>query len=269
MQHIFKFFLFVNLFIFTHSIELGLWRGTTHYYSKFNNHLDLSNPYIITYNYSNNFNRSYNNYNNIDKKQLIYKLLFNDNINAIILNINRYNDFFNNQINFYYNITRSIININYQKNNKNLLDINYITVSALRCGLLRTTKLKNKINNISILLYKLKSWKYCKYTFINTNDIFHKNINILKGNNIYDYEYFFNKKDYISNIFIDNLVICIPSIINNKPFSMLYGCFINDESYKQIVLNYNFNNKLISIEFNEYEPNILKNKTISFHNKVY
>lgn len=296
MLNIIKLFIiFFNIISSNSSFELGLWRGFTHIYTRNQyNKLNFSKPLITSYNqnYSfniNNLNFYLNykkNYNFNDNNKFKLKLKSSDNLGGIYINIDKNINLdlnFNNEINFFHNSIRSVINNNYFVNNQSNFQLNYITISGLHCGLIKTYKERNKQFNLSILISKLKKWNYCKSTIINTKNIYKKEI---KEYYSYDYEYFFKNNNYISSIFIDKLIISIPEIIDdNKPFSMLYGYFISENCYKQLNLNYNFNGELVSIEFNEYEPfnfskkidnflnlfklkiGILKNKTISFHNK--
>jgi hypothetical protein len=270
----------------TQGFDLGLWRGSTHYFLRTNNKLDLSKPMISTYNYSHNFNNSYNN-------RLLYgrflnlKLQSYDKLGGFLLKIDKSTDntyCFTNQINFFHNTARSIITINYTFNNNQKLQLNSISVSGLRCGLSRISKIRNKISNLTELKERLKTWRYCKSTKVNPR---YPTSNEVQEFNCYDYEYLLINEKRISHIFTDNLIISVPEIIdNNRPFSLLFGCLVTQCSYKQVNLNYNFNGDLSSVEFNEYEPynftskldnylnilktklNTLENRTISSHNMV-
>ena len=278
-----------GFFVSNASFELGLWRGSTHYFIRNqNNQFDFNKPLITTYNYSNNLKKNFNNndYFYYNKHNLKIKLASIDKNGGVIIYANNNNNktYINNQINFYNNLARSIININYSYNNEKKLKLNFISVSNLKCNSVKNSNLIIKNYNISNLIDILKTWNYCKTTTVETYNIFNKVIN--EGNS-FDYEYLLNKSGYISKIFINNLVVSVPDIIDdNKPFSFLFGYILSNDCYKQVNLNYNFNGYLISTEFNEYEPfnfskkidnflnlfklklKTLKNKTISFHNKV-
>lgn len=244
----------VSLFIYVNSFDTGLWRGTTHYYIKSNNQIDLKKPVITMRNYTQPyyFNRTLAN-----NKFLKLKLQSYDKLGGVIVNLNKNTEntyYFTNQINFFYNTFRSVITINYTYNKEQKLELTSIIVSGLRCGLQRrlTSKFRPSLNNLTVLNDKLKTWTYCKSTIINPKEPYIKNI---KEINCYDYEYMLLNKNRISKIFIDNLIISLPEIIDdNKPFSLLIGCLISNDCYKQVNLNYNFNGYLTSFEYNEYEP---------------
>lgn len=252
------FIIFSSYFISTnYSFELGLWRGSTYTYTRnYNNQFDFTKPIVTTYNYSRNFNISFNkNYYYSTNDIFRLKLQSYKKQGGIIINSNKDTNSrsFNNQINIFYNNTRSIINVNYYNDKCNRLKLNYISISKLRCDLNRINNIRYKIYNISNLISKIKSWSYCKTNNINSKNIY--DISVSKSD-LFDCEYLINKKDHISNIIINNLVISVPEIIDeNKPFSMLFGCLLSDNCYKQIILNYNFNSYLIFTEFkfNEYE----------------
>jgi hypothetical protein len=293
MLYIIKLFIILtNIISSNSSFELGLWRGFTQIYTRNQyDNLNLSKPFVTKYNQNYTFNANklnfylnYNKYYDLNDNKLKLKLKSNDNFGGFYINVDKNTNInFNNEINFFHKSMRSIININYFLNNQSKYQLNYITISALRCGLVRTYKIRRNPLNISCFISELKKWNYCKSTLINPKNIYDKKI---KEHYSYDYEYFFKNPNYISSVFVDKLVISIPKIIDdNKPFSMLYGCLTSEDCYKQINLNYNFNSELVSIEFNEYEPfnfskkidnflenfkfklSILKNKTISFRNK--
>ena len=294
MLYIIKLFIILSNIISSYSsFELGLWRGFTQIYTRNQyNNLDFSKPFISTYNqnYSYDINKLnfYLNYKKnyiFNENKLKLKLLSNDNFGGVYIDVDKNsNIIFNNQINFFYDSMRSIININYFLNNQSKFQLNYITITGLRCGLIKTYKIRRNPLNISLLISKLKKWNYCKSTFINTKNIYNKEIT---EHYSYDYEYFFKNPNYLSAIFIDKLVISIPETIDdNKPFSMVYGCLMTENCYKQLNLNYNFNGQLVSLELNEYEPfnftkkidnflesfkfklNFIKNKTIYNNNFV-
>jgi len=280
--------LFFTLLEIINGFDLGLWRGSTHYFLRTNNKLDLSKPMISTYNYSHNFNNSYN-YNNrlLYGRFLNLKLQSYDKLGGFLVKIDKSTDntyCFTNQINFFHNTARSIITINYTYNSNQKLQLNSIAVCGLRCGLSRISKIRNKISNLTDLKDRLKTWRYCKSTKINPR---YPTSNEVKEFNCYDYEYLLINEKRISHVFTDNLIISVPEIIDdNRPFSLLFGCLVTQCSYKQVNLNYNFNGDLSSVEFNEYEPynftskldnylnilktklNTLENKTISSHNMV-
>ena len=272
-------------------LGLGLWRGVTNYYIKGNtningiNKIDLTKPVYSTHNHTNYnmdnyviFNSFYNNYkyyyNNNENRFFRFKLKSYDKLGGIIAKIDKKTDniyYFTNQINFFYNTARSIITINYTYNNNLKMELNSIIVSGLRCGITKTFRNRTKLINITSLKNKLKTWTYCKSTTIDAKKPF-----ILNEKEIicYDYEFLLKNDNgnRISSVFIDNLVISVPEIIDdNKPFSILLGCLISNDCYKQVNLNYNFNGLLTSVEYNEYEPynftskinnylNLMKNK---------
>jgi len=136
MKYIFFFLIFITFFNYIKCFELGLWRGSSYIFLKHNNFLDLKNPYITTFNYTSHFNINKfinENYYTNDKQELKLKLNYNDNLGGIILKTDKYFNnsiFFNNQINFFKNDMRSIININYNLIN-NKLNINYINIYIL------------------------------------------------------------------------------------------------------------------------------------------
>lgn len=279
--------------ITTQAFDLGLWRGSTHYFVRNNNKIDLTKPIISTYNYTYNFNKSlfhnhfYYNNNFLNGRFFKLKLQSYDKLGGLLVKIDKSIDnsyYFTNQINFFHNTARSIITINYTYNNEQKLELNSIAVSGLRCGLSRVGKIRNKISNVSELKNRLKTWNYCKSTKINPRYPYNDEV---REFNCYDYEYLLVNEKRISHIFIDNLIISVPDIIDdNRPFSLLFGCLVTQCSYKQVHLNYNFNGHLSSVEFNEYEPynftskldnylnilktklNILENRTISSHKMV-
>lgn len=265
-----KTFLLLLHLIMCTSFELGLWRGSTHYYIKGNNNIiDLSTPLISHYNNSKIYDIYTNMYINsfINNRFLNLKLQSYDKLGGIIAKIDKKTDnsyYFSNQINFFHNAARSVITINYTYNDNLKLQLNSIAISRLRCGLTRISKNRLKLTNITSLKNKLKLWNYCKSTIINPKNPYSI---IQKEFNCYDYEYLLDNEKRISHIFADNLIISIPNIIDeNKPFSLLIGCLILNDCYKQVNLNYNFNGILTSVEFNEYEPFNFTNKINNYIN---
>jgi hypothetical protein len=248
MLNIAKLVILISTFLIsnTYSFELGvgLWHGSTYTYTRnYKNKFDFTKPIINTYNYSRNFNISFDkNYYYSTNENYRLKLQSYKKQGGVMVNTNKntYRKTFNNQIIFIHNNTRSIINVNYY-NNK----LNYISLSKLRSDL-------NK-NNINNPISKIKTLRFYKTTNIKSSNIYHT---FISKTDLFDYE-----KDHISNVFIDNMVISVPEIINdkdkdNKPVSMLFGCLLSDECYKQLTLNYNFNGYLVFTDFvfNEYEP---------------
>jgi hypothetical protein len=280
-----------NLFILllavsTQAFDLGLWKGSTHYFVRSNNKIDLLKPIISTYNYTYNFNKSlfhnhfYHNTNFLNGRFLKLKLQSYDKLGGFLVKIDKSTDnsyYFTNQINFFHNTARSIITINYTYNNEQRLELNSIAVSGLRCGLSRVGKIRNKVTNLTDLKNRLKTWRYCKSTKINPRYPYNDEVTEF---NCYDYEYLLINEKRISHVFTDNLIISVPEIIDeNRPFSLLFGCLVTQCSYKQVNLNYNFNGHLTSIEFNEYEPynftakldnylNILRTKLNTLENRT-
>lgn len=276
----------------TDAFDLGLWKGSTHYFVRDNNKINLAKPIISTYNYTYNFNKSlfhnhFYNTNVLNGRFFKLKLQSYDKLGGFLVKVDKNTDnsyYFTNQINFFHNTARSIITINYTYNSEQKLQLNSIAVSGLRCGLSRVGKIRNKISNLTELKNRLKTWRYCKSTKINSRYPYSDEVTEL---NCYDYEYMLINENRISSIFTDNLVISVPEIIDeNRPFSLLFGCLVTQCSYKQVNLNYNFNGRLTTIEFNEYEPynftakldnylnilktklNTLENRTISSHKMV-
>jgi len=242
--------LFLSI-ITTNAFDLGLWRGSTNFYMRNNDKIDLNKPIVSIYNNTYNFNKSFIN----NGRFLKLKLQSYDKLGGFFVKIDRNIDnsyYFTNEINFFHNTVRSIITIDYIYNSRRELQLNTISASALRCGLNRIGKLRNKLLNLTEFKDKLKTWQYCKCTKVNPMYPFN---NEVVEYNCYDYEYLLINKNRISHVFTDNLIISIPEIIDeNKPFTLLFGCLISAYSYKQVNLNYNFNGRLVSIEFNEYQP---------------
>jgi hypothetical protein len=271
MLNITKLFIIFSTYFISnnYSFELGLWRGYTYTYIRnYNNQFNFTKPIITTYNYSHNFNINFkNNYYYLTNDYFRFKLESYEKNGGVIINANKDTNriSFNNQINFIHNNARSIINVNYYCTNDKKLKLNYISVSRLRSELIKIPNIRIRINTIEELITILKLWSYCKTTNINTKNIY----DIVESESeSFDFEYLMTNKNHISNIFIDNLVISVPNIIDdNKPFSMLFGCLLSEQCYKQITLNYNFNGYLVFAEFNEYEPfNLNKkiNKLLNF-----
>jgi len=264
---IFKFLkiclLSLNFIYNSQSFELGFWRVPTYSYYKnpiTDDKTFLDEPKIIFY---------YNQYNHkslIDIKDdnlLTFKFQSYDKIGGIIANIHKevnFNTYLKNEINFYYNSIRSIINFCYRTSKNNYeLELSSIELSAFRCGLVKTYTYREKLNNITQLNDKIERWAFCKTTLINAKTPTDKQISFT---NSFEYIHLLinDKNKRIIKIFTDNIIISLPQFIEeNKPFSFLIGCLISANSYKQLTLNYNFNGILSSLEFNEYEPYLLKN----------
>jgi hypothetical protein len=240
----------ISLFEFNNSFENRLWRGTTLIYKKgLNNKLDFKDIY---YNYNiSKFSIKYNDLNHLNLRLKSYENNFKV-ITSIpkTLNLNFDNNIsYISEINFFHNVKRSLIIFNYTYDNFKKLELSEIKTSAFRCGINNYVSLL-RIMNISIFLNLMTKFNYCKTTRINP---FYPNTHEHSYSNSFDYEYFFKNEERINNIFTDNLIISLPSVINDyKPFSFIIGCFINPNYYKQININYNFNGILLSIEYNEY-----------------
>lgn len=268
---IFKFLkiiiLSLNIIHNSQSFELGYWRGPTYSYYKVSITDDksfLDEPKIIFY-----YNQ-YNNYKSFinikDNNLLSFKFQAYDKIGGVTANIHKevnFNTYLKNEINFYYNSARSIINFCYTTSKNNYeLELSSIEISAFRCGLVKTYTYREKLNNITQLIDKIERRSFCKTTFINAKTPTYKQISLT---NSFEYAHLLTNDNNKNNkriikILKDNIIISLPEFIEeNKPFSFLIGCLISANSYKQLNLNYNFNGCLSSLEFNEYEPYLLKN----------
>lgn len=266
---IFKFLkiclLTLNIFHNSKSFELGYWRGPTYSYYKVpsNDKTFLDEPRNIFY-----YNK-YNNYISLNAFKndnlLTFKFQSYDKIGGITANIHKevnFDTYLKNEINFYYNSARSIIKFCYRTSKNNYeLELSSIEISAFRCGLVKTYSYREKLNNVTQIIDKTERWAFCKTTLINAKTPTNKQISFT---NSFDYAHLLindnNKNKRIIKIFTDNIIISLPEFIEeSKPFSLLIGCLISANSYKQLNLNYNFNGVLSSLEFNEYEPYLLKN----------
>lgn len=282
MIFIIKLFLFIsNFFNIYNSFELVLWKGSTHFYLRNkNNYIDFNKPLITYYNYTNNISK--NTFHNIyyyNINNFVVKLKSLEDSGCVIIKASKdiNNTYFNSQVNFFHNTLHLIITVNYNYNYELKHQVNYISISSLDNNLNKYANFRKEKLDINSLLKKINNWTYCKSTLINTKTPFIEHIN---NYNSFDYKYLLTNKNNINKVFIENLVISVPNIIDdNKPFTILLGCLISNDCYKQIILNYNFNGCLVSVEFNEYKPynlielfklqlRTLKNKTISFHNKA-
>jgi len=234
------------------SFSRGIWRGTTLYYQKgLNNKLDFNN---IVYSYN------ITKFSVKDKKPdyLNLRLRTHDKFSGVVLNIPKiHNDSisnsFTNEINFFQDTTRSLIIFNYTYDDLKNLDLTSIKTSALRCGGIKKYRLRIPIINISNFLNLINKFNYCKTTKINPH---YPQSQEIKYSNTFDYNYFFTNENRINHVFTDNLIISLPSIIDDyKPFSFVIGCFISFNNYKQLNINYNYNGIIISLELNEYKMN--------------
>jgi len=253
----------LSLFNFSSSFDLGLWKGYSHYYLRTDNNFDFNKPVIFTYNnYSNNFNKSlfHNHLSytrlNTDNPILNLKFMSYDKLSGVIAKIDKTTNnfyYFSNQINFFYNSARSIISINYTYNNQQQLQLNTIIVTSLRCSISKVHKIRPKLTNLTSLKNKRFLMSLCKSTIIDAKYPFNQEENHIKNNNYY-YDYLFINNNRICKIFIDNLIVSIPEIIDtDRPFTLVFACLLTNDCYKQINLNYNFNGHLKTVEFNEYE----------------
>jgi hypothetical protein len=240
-----------SLFEINNSFENRLWRGTTLLYQKgLNNKLDFNDIY---YNYNiSKFSIKNKNTNHLNLRLKSYENNFK--VYTSIPKIHNWNVDNNvsyiSEINFFHNFKRSLIIFNYTYDNFKRLELNSIKTSALRCGIKNYISLL-RIMNISIFLNLMTTFKYCKTTKINP---YYPNTHEHSYSNSFDYEYFFKNEERINTIFTDNLIISLPSVINDyKPFTFIIGCFLSSNYYKQININYNFNGILLSIEYNEYK----------------
>lgn len=253
------------------SFELGYWRGTTYSYFKgYNeNKINFNKPQTTIYSRFDLLNLldtyKINKINNsvplLDDNYLHLQLQSYDKIGGVIVKVKKEVDFnndFTNEINFFYNSARSIITFSYKKIiDRYKLDLSSVHISAFRCGLVKSYSNREKLYNLTTIIDKVNKWSYCKTTFINTKTPNDKKISFT---NEYDYKHLLINEKRITQIFTDNIVISLPKTIDDyKPFSLLIGCLISSNCYKQLNLNYNFNGVLISIEFNEYEPYQLRN----------
>jgi hypothetical protein len=242
----------ISLFQINNSFENGLWRGTTLNYQKgLNNKLDFNNIYY-------NYNITKNSFKNFKLNHLNLRLKSYDKIGGIITSIPKThnwildnNNSYISEINFFQDTKRSLIIFNYTYDNYKNLELSSIKTSALRCGEIKNYRMRTRIMNISIFLNLMTTFKYCKTTKINP---YYPNTQEHSYSNSFDYEYFFKNEERINTIFTDNLIISLPSVINDyKPFTFIIGCFLSSNYYKQININYNFNGILLSIEYNEYK----------------
>ena len=243
-----------SFFEFNYSFNNKLWRGTTLYYQKgLNNRLDFNNI-IYSYNITKfSIKDNKKNYLNLrlksnDKLGGVYSIIPKTHNTNIDNNISYISEF-----NFFQDTTRSLIILNYTYDNFKNLELTNIKTSALRCGGIRNYRFRLKILNISNFLDIITKFNYCKTTKINP---FYPKSREIKYSNVFDYKYFFMNEKRINNIFTDNLIISLPSIIDDyKPFTFIIGCFISSSNYKQININYNYNGILTSLELNEYKCN--------------
>ena len=150
------FIIFSSYFITpTYSFELGLWRGSTHFYTRnYKNQFNFTEPIVTTYNYPHNYNTSIDKvYYHTTTDNLKIKLESYEKNGVVIVNANMDTNrtHFNSQINFIHKSSRSIANVNYYCGKDNKLKLNYISISGLRYGLMRTPKIRVKsIDNLII-----------------------------------------------------------------------------------------------------------------------
>jgi hypothetical protein len=241
-----------SLFELNYSFTKGIWRGTTLFYQKgLNNNLDFNNI-IYSYNITKLSIR--------DKKPNILNLRLRsyDKLGGVFSNIPKTHNWnidnnksYVSEINFFQDTTRSLIIFNYTYDNFNKLELTSIKTSALRCGGIKKYRMRLRIMNISNFLNLIMKFNYCKTTIINP---YYPNTPEIKYSKVFDYTYFFTNEDRINSVFTDNLIISLPSIIYEyKPFTFIIGCFISVTNYKQLNINYNYDGKLISMEYNEYK----------------
>lgn len=240
-----------SLFQTSYSFDNRIWRGTTINYQKgLNNKIDFKN---IIYNY--NITRICKRINNAN--QLSLKLRFYDKFGGVISYIPfthnwkiDNNKSYISEVNFFQYTSRSLIIFNYTYDDFKKLELNSIKTSALRSGGIKNYMMRTGIMNISNFLRLIMKFNFCKTTKINP---LYPNSREIKYSNKYDYKYFFMNEDRTNNIFTDNIIVSIPSIIKDyEPFTFIIGCFISLTNYKQLNFNYNYKGELISIEFNEY-----------------
>lgn len=234
-----------------YSFENTIWKGTTSIYKTgLNKKLNFND---ITYNY--NITKF-----SLKEKKINYlnlRLRSYDKIGGIISSIPKIQNWkidnkksYISEFNFFQDTIRSVIIFNYTYDDLYNLKLSSINTSALRCGKVKKYRMRLNIINISNFLNLITKFNFCKTTTINP---FYPNSQEISYSTEYDYTYFFKNEDRINNIFTDNLIISIPTIIDDyKPFTFIIGCFISQNNYKQLNINYNFNGVLISIDYNEY-----------------
>lgn len=252
--------IFLILIVQSLSFENKLWRGTTIQYEKTKMNklnminLDFKYPTYI-YNVSKISIDEYKETNN----KLRLRLRTNDRLGGILSSIPKsHNWIIDNQnnyltiINFFQDTTRTLMIFEYSYDKLKKLELNSIKTSGLRCGVIKNYRMRPFLLNISTFLELIKDWSYCKTTMINPQ---YPNSHEIKYSNEYDYKFLLMNDDRINEVLTDNLVISLPSIIEDyKPFTFLIGCLVSSKNYKQININYNFKGELMSIEYNEYEP---------------
>jgi len=233
--------------------HLAKWKGKTHIYDK-----NCLFKYNINY-----VNRWY------DTKYLYNDDKFNFHIqNGMIygntiqcmnpnLQIDDNKKLFKYEINFLYNYTRSIVEIEYEKDINNKIIFKSFNMTSLYDSDIVNENNKEPIYSIWTLINKISNWKG-RFHAIHPN--FRYNERRSYDIDSYDFRYFFmdiSRRKRICHLGLDNLIISIPEEIEDyKQFSIICGCLLTSNMYKQVNINYNYNGYITSIDLYEYMPNI-------------
>ncbi len=154
------------------------------------------------------------------------------------------------EIAFLYNNSRSIINLEYEKDTNNRILFKNV-------NMIGNTNNDEYIYNIWSLIKIVSKWKG-KFQSI------HSHLNttrrLIYDIDSYDFKYFFmdiSEKKRICHVGINNLILSVPKEIEDyKQFSIIFGCLLSSNVYNQVNMNYNYNGYLTTINFYEYQPNL-------------
>jgi len=228
------------LFISVLSIScLNIWRGSVLKYNALSlNDLKVNKPTCILYNIT-YYKTLYNIHNTENLLQRYNPQFIDCNIILFVPKSSVLINFFN-QIDYIFKTIRYIITTNYTYNHDFVLELNNIKIYNL---INYTSKYPKLVNN------NIKIKKNGISTKINT----YNNRKIINYNYKFNYEYFFNNSNRIHKFLNNNILISLPKKINEfKPFTLIYGFYIQEFYYIQTHLNYNANNELYEIEHIEY-----------------
>jgi hypothetical protein len=156
------------------------------------------------------------------------------------------NESYITDINFYDEIHRSYISFNYSN-----LELTTLKTSAMRYGGLIKNNSRFRLLNINNFIDIIMTFNYCKTIIINP---YFPNTHGIQYSTMFYYKNYFLNKNRINQIFVDNLIISIPSNFDDKsPYMLIIGCFTNPTYYKQLNIHYNFDGIFSSLEINEYK----------------
>lgn len=153
------------------------------------------------------------------------------------------------EVNFFHEGVRSMIIIYYIVNDNKKIELDSIQITPFRNN--SEYKFIQSVKEIDDIVFHMTNNKWYAERFYYGPNERSYNKQILQQFNIFPY--LSNDKNLIKATFEDGLIMIVPKIIpNNEHFKLLFGSLIDNNLYKQLIINYDINGNLTKWVYDTY-----------------